>query len=458
MCYTNGEYFVVKGRVIVFFMFVNFSEAEKFLYDLRNAGSKFSLSRMEKLCAYFGNPQKKFSTIHVAGTNGKGSVCAMLEVVLRRACGFKTGLFTSPHLTYLGERIQVGRVAILREKLLSLLLEVRAACCEIFGEPNAEDYPSFFEYMTIIAFLEFSREGVDVALIETGLGGRLDSTNVVSPTLSIITSIALDHTEFLGSTLEEIAAEKAGIIKEKTPVVAGFIPESAMEIIENFSAKKCAPLFKVSDFVKECGLPETSLVGSFQRRNAAAVLLALRVISNASGGKIFGKEFSEDKAKAALLNVDWPARWQEIKLQSSGRLFLDSSHNVEGAEALEENLNALVFSLKSKPAICVGVLGEERAKPILKLISQYASKIILFVPNQPRSLSFEKMEEFIPENFPRDKIFRRKVSDVFSHPFRCFENLNDSAGVIVSTGSIYLAGEVLASLKGEEADGLSDKI
>lgn len=441
---------------------MNFSEAENFLYELRNAGSKFSLSRMEKLCAYFGEPQQKFKSIHVAGTNGKGSVCAMLEAMLRGGFSCKTGLFTSPHLVYLGERIQINRKSISREKLLARILKIRAACAEIFNLDDSENYPSFFEYMTMAAFLEFADEGVDFAIVETGLGGRLDSTNVLKPLLSVITSISLDHTEFLGCSIEEIAAEKAGIIKQKTPLVAGFLPSSAMAAIEKVSDLLSSKIYKAEDFVKECDFPETSLVGNFQKRNAATSLLAMRVLSSENLGKISGIKYSEKSARAELLKVRWPARWQEISLSKKNggqiKLFLDSSHNPEGAAALEENLKTLANSSKNKPAICVGILGKDRAKPILETIASYASKIILFVPKQPRALSFEEMEALIPKDFAREKILRREVEEVFSAPFKCVENFESEISAIVSSGSIYLAGEVLAALSGEKCDGLSDKI
>ena len=199
-----------------------FEAVEDFLYKLRNAGSKFSLERIKLLCANLENPQERFPKIHIAGTNGKGSVCAMLESILRNS-GLKVGMFTSPHLLYLGERIQINRIPISKEKLLEYVAKVRDVCDTLFDISDVENYPSFFELMTAVCFLYFADEHVDVAVIEVGLGGRLDSTNIITPVCSVITSVALDHTEYLGQTIEKIAREKAGIIKPRIPVAIGFL-------------------------------------------------------------------------------------------------------------------------------------------------------------------------------------------------------------------------------------------
>ena len=193
----------------------NFNSVTKFLYSLRNKGSKYGLERIEALAKSITNPEKKSSSIHVAGTNGKGSVCAMLESIYR-ANGYKTGLFTSPHLIRLNERIQISRIPISDLDLATYVTELRDLCDKQFSFDN---YPSFFEFMVAIAFQHFAKEAVDIAIVETGLGGRLDATNILTPKLSIITSIGKDHTDILGDTIEAITREKAGIIKPNTPVL-----------------------------------------------------------------------------------------------------------------------------------------------------------------------------------------------------------------------------------------------
>ncbi|MDR3229133.1 MAG: hypothetical protein LBT53_06960 [Puniceicoccales bacterium] len=189
---------------------------------MRSQGAKFGIGRMRLLAAALGNPERRVPAIHIAGSNGKGSVAAMLEQILRDA-GLRTGLYTSPHLVRLGERVQVNRVPLSDAAVCDYAAELLPIAARL-GDADPADRPSFFEFMTAVAFLEFWRRRVDVAIVETGLGGRLDATNILVPVVSVITSISLEHTEYLGSTLEEVAAEKGGIIKPQTPVALGLLP------------------------------------------------------------------------------------------------------------------------------------------------------------------------------------------------------------------------------------------
>ena len=201
----------------------------EFLYSLRNQGSKFGIERMQEFCKKLQNPQFSFPSIHLAGTNGKGSVCTMLDSIYR-AHGYKVGLFTSPHLIELGERIRVnGKLLSFRqiEEWTDQLMPI----FKTMKEKDPEMRPTFFELMTAIAFLEFKKQKVDLAIIETGLGGRLDSTNVLDPLISVITTVGYDHCEMLGDKLEQIASEKAGIITTVTPVVVGWLKQAARDVV-----------------------------------------------------------------------------------------------------------------------------------------------------------------------------------------------------------------------------------
>ncbi|MBE6414229.1 MAG: bifunctional folylpolyglutamate synthase/dihydrofolate synthase [Verrucomicrobiaceae bacterium] len=427
----------------------NFSEFESmqnFLFELRNAGSKFSLQRIEKLCKLLGNPQQKYSKIHIAGTNGKGSTCAVVESILR-ASGLKTGMFTSPHLLYLGERVQVDRIPISKFDLLRLVAKIRSVADEVFSGEDKSEYPSFFEFMTALAFIYFAEQNVDVAIIEVGLGGRLDSTNIITADVCAITSIALDHTEFLGNTITDIATEKAGIIKNNIPVVVGNLPFEALQVIEKISEEKNAPLYKITDiYPSKNEMPRSSLKGDFQRINAGVAVECARALQKVSDKFSCINEASISKGLATVI---WEARWQKINLSNGATLILDASHNPEGASALESNLQSLK-NAGIKPVIAVGVLGQERAKALLKVISKYARKIVLLVPNQPRALQFDVLESFIDADV---EILRANVNDIF---FNNICSLVSEGETIVSTGSIYLAGEVLGALKSQKADGLSD--
>ena len=425
----------------------DFGELQRFLFDLRNAGSKFSLERIRKISQALGNPEKKYPKIHIAGTNGKGSTCAMLESICRES-GMKTGMYTSPHLLYLGERIQINRVPVGKTRLMELLGRVLKVCDCLFSRADMADYPSFFEVMTAAAFLHFAEEKVDVGIIEVGLGGRLDSTNIITPNISVITTIGLDHTQYLGNTIAEIAAEKAGIIKKSVPVVVGFLPEEAFAAIESAVRRANTRLYSAGDFFKdESEMPKCALEGAYQRRNAAVASLCARVL--ASGGGPF--EGLEAFISTGLERVSWAARWQKIPLKNNATLILDASHNPEGAEALRENLQALKES-GIAPIVTVGVLGRERAKALLSVIAEYAKKIVFLVPDQPRALSFEELEALTPKGVPT---MRAKVQNVYSNG-KCL--VAEDGDVVVSTGSIYLAGEVLSSLYSEPKDSMSDLI
>lgn len=431
----------------------DFQSALDFVCDLRNAGSKFSLDRIRKFAEAFGNPHLKYPVIHVAGTNGKGSVCAMLERILR-ARGVKTGMFTSPHLVSIGERIQINRRELSRGEILRRIRSIRETADKIFDPSDRAAYPSFFEYMTVLAFCAFAEAKVDAAVVEVGLGGRLDSTNIVSPDICVITSIGLDHTALLGGTCEKIAAEKAGIIKKSVPVVCGFVPDEAFGVIRARAEEVGAPFYDVRDyFPDENSLPETSLFGKFQRRNAAVALLCARVLRGRADMGESAKIFSlldESSARRALLDVSWAARWQKIPLANGATLILDSSHNEEGARTLECNLRSLGGE---KPVIAVGVLGEERAVPLFKVISKYAKKILLLVPRQPRALGFGELRKCAGGcNAPIEEC---EVEKLFKNGFKC--PAVGKGETIVSTGSIYLAGEILAALSGKIPDGLSDR-
>jgi len=215
-------------------LFTSYAAVQDYLFSLKACGVKFGIDRMGVLVEALDHPERRYPVIHVAGTNGKGSVSAMLDAVLH-AAGWRTGLYTSPHLVKLGERVQVDRRLLTEQEIVAYTDELRP----VAGNPalfSAADHPSFFEFMTAMAFLQFARRQVDVALVEVGLGGRLDATNVVQPEVAAITSIGLDHCDMLGDRIELIAEEKAGIIKPGCPVVLGRMPAVAEEVIRAIAA------------------------------------------------------------------------------------------------------------------------------------------------------------------------------------------------------------------------------
>ena len=412
---------------------LDYPATKAYLLGLKSTGAKYGIDHMRVLAARLGHPERAYPVIHVAGTNGKGSVCAMLDAMHRRM-GRTVGMYTSPHLVFLGERVQVNRQPLSPEELCRYVELVRPHA-EAMAKDDPINIPSYFEFMTAAAFLRFKEAKVDVALIEVGLGGRLDATNVVQPQLCVITSIGFDHMDYLGDTLEKIAVEKAGIIKPGVPVVIGRLPPEAEEPIRAIAKERGAPMHSVCEVFGENvkAYPHTRLAGSFQRLNAATAILATRVIEKTL-------PVNESARDAALAEVDWPARWQKFSLSDGRTLILDASHNLEGAQTLDENLASLRKETSRAPIIIVGALGEHRAKALLDVAARYAREIILLQPNQPRATEFEVLEKLVPANFS-GVVKRSRVAEIFSKPGECA--LGNFGETIVATGSIYLLGEIL---------------
>lgn len=333
---------------------MNYSEAIQFLYDLRLFGAKFGLENTFKLAELMGNPQNRLRFIHVAGTNGKGSTCAMLESIYR-AAGLRVGLFTSPHLVSFRERIQVNRELIGEDDVVRLVEELRAKSSAGFqpaGLTSVPDrsfqtggtdaaptrtqeactalHPTFFEAVTMMALKHFAEQQCDVVIWETGLGGRLDATNIVTPLASVITNISFDHQQWLGNTLAEIAAEKAGIIKPGIPVITATDVPEALAVIEKMAQARHAPLTKVNS---EFRIPnsELSLLGEHQKVNAGLALATVEVLQKHI-------PVAGEAIQTGLRTINWAGRLQLVSLPDGRRILLDGAHNVAGAKALRESL------------------------------------------------------------------------------------------------------------------------
>ena len=419
-----------------------YTETLDYLYALKNRGSKYGIDRMRLLVEALGHPERTFPVIHVAGTNGKGSVCAMLEALYREN-GYKVGFFSSPHLVHLGERAQVNRQILSAEEVVRYTEQLKPIAAEL-GKDDSDLHPTFFEFITAMAFLRFAAESVEIACIETGIGGRLDATNVVDPELSIITTISLDHTEMLGDTLAAIAGEKAGIIKAGKPVLMGKLPVEAEAVIRQVAQERGSKLYALSErFPDTAALPETNLEGDFQRWNAALAVYATEIL----------QARFPIRSTAALHNVDWAGRWQ--KLQVDGRtLILDASHNPEGVAELDKNLQTLVANEGRSPIIIAGTLGEDRAKSLMPVVSRHAAELYLVTPKQDRAMP----TAFLKSCLQRDAV-ETELAALFPTPDRC--EVGQPGDTIVLTGSIYLIGEALERIQGvtaQDGSGLQDKV
>jgi len=328
---------------------------------------KADLTATHNLAQYLNNPEKNFKSVHVAGTNGKGSTSHMLASVFQEA-GYKTGLYTSPHLKDFRERIKINGEMI-SEKYVSDFVEENKS----FFENNQL---SFFEMTVGLAFDYFRNEKVDIAIIEVGMGGRLDSTNIITPEVSVITNIGLDHTQFLGSTLEKVAMEKAGIIKRGVPVVIGETLSVTKPVFMKVASEKMAPITfaensAVSDYISD-------LKGIYQQKNIKTVLATLKILQK-QGWKI-SEENIKNGIRKTVKNTGLRGRWQI--LQERPKVVCDTGHNKEGLQLVMEQLAKEDFHHLH---IVLGVVSDKNLETILPLFPKNATYYFC-KPNIPRGL------------------------------------------------------------------------
>ena len=413
----------------------DYAAVRDFLYAQKAHGTKFGIDRMTALAGAIGHPERRTPAIHIAGTNGKGSVAAMVESILR-AAGWKTGLFTSPHLVHLGERVQVNRVPLGEADILQYMAELRPVADGIAAaDPNLR--PSFFEYLAAMAWLEFARQRCDLAIFEVGLGGRLDATNILEPEVSVITSIGLDHCEILGNEIAQIAGEKAGIIKPARPVVMGRVPPAAEARIRAVATERGAPLVSVREKYGDAieNYPPCGLLGDYQRWNAATAVETVRALDA-------GWRISDAMIAQGLRDVRWAGRWERRRVKDR-TVILDASHNAEGATVLDANLAQLVAETGRRPIVVTGVLGLERARALLPVIGRHAREVYLVALAEPRACPVDDLRSCLPSNFA-GRVAEGRVEKIFPLPGTC--TLGEPGDVIVVTGSIHLLGSVAARL------------
>lgn len=366
---------------------MNYEEALEYIHGVSWTFCKPGLERISELCERLSHPEKKLKFIHIAGTNGKGSTSAMLDSVLR-AAGYKTGLYTSPYIRVFNERMRIDGENISDTELASLTEYIKPIAEQM------EDKPTEFELITALAFEYFSRHNCDVVILEAGMGGRLDSTNIIDTSvLSIITGIALDHTAFLGDTVEKIAFEKAGIIKSGVPVLYGGEDCTAREVIESVAREKGSPFFYVDrsslsvnsfsldgsdfDFVGYKNL-KIKLLGSYQLKNASLVLRAVELLRDG------GFEISDNALREGFSFAKWQGRF-EILSREPLTIF-DGAHNPQGVESAVESIKEY---FDKKVCLVTGVLKDKDYSYIAKMLSTVANRAFTFTPDSPRALDAE---------------------------------------------------------------------
>jgi dihydrofolate synthase/folylpolyglutamate synthase len=405
------------------------------MYNLRRFGIKLGLGTIQTLLAELGNPQNSFQSIHIAGTNGKGSVASTLAAVLI-AAGYRVGLYTSPHLIRFNERICIDNQPIDDDAVIESYRAVRSV-------GGLRRQATFFEYTTAMALYQFGHSQVDWAVIETGMGGRLDATNIINPEVSIITNISLEHRAYLGNTIAQIASEKGGIIKPNTPVVTGIRQPRALAVIEGIAAHKKAPLFRLTKEFRVRRTPketfsyfgidnhwkrmQTGLVGDHQIENAALVLSACELINRKSA------KITIEKIRSAMVDNRWPGRLEVVS--NDPMVILDGAHNIVAAKTLARYLRSRIK--KDDLTMVVGILDDKPYRAMLTILLPVCKRVILTRPRIDRALNPRRLATLAGQIVDQVEIMP-EVGTAFRY---AINNAKPGETVCVA-GSLYVVGEV----------------
>jgi len=420
---------------------VDYKEAMDYLHGTYKFGSRLGLQRIQTLLEFLGNPHKDLKYVHIAGTNGKGSIASFVFNILKEA-GYNTGLFTSPYIQRFSERIKINDTEIENESIARILTIIKEKISQMQNEGH--EHPTEFEILTAMAFIYYKENNCDIVVLEVGIGGDIDSTNVIEKSqVSVITTISYDHMDLLGNTLEEIATRKSGIIKQNGKVVVYPQCEEVIEVIEKVCSNKNATLHKVSaesivenhsgldgqifDFESLKNI-KISMLGKHQILNAAVAIKAINVLAD-NGFKI-----TDEAIKTGLLKAKWPGRLEIVNREPL--FILDGAHNIQGTDNLIKNLKNLLQNKKF--IFIVGVLKDKEYEAMLLKFIPFASKFFTVTPqNTPRGMKSEDLAEFI-------KIYHENVQAFDSVGDAINEAINtiSSDEVICAFGSLYYIGEV----------------
>lgn len=416
---------------------MTYQEALTYIHSISWRGSKPGLERISGMMEQLGNVQEDLKFIHIAGTNGKGSVSAMLSSVLT-AVGYRTGLFISPYIMRFNERMQVNGMPISDEELAEIIAEVQPV-----AESMAER-PTEFEIITAAAFLWFARQKCDIVVLETGLGGRLDATNLISKNVcAVITNLGMDHTEYLGNTLGEIAGEKCGILKPGCPVVAYRSAPEAMKVIRARAKELECPV-RTADFGKIKALsadlqgqtfqykqfPELTvhLLGAHQLKNAAVALETISVLRKA------GWEIPDEAVVQGMDATRWPGRFEV--LQDNPLVIVDGAHNPQGVESL---IAAVKEYLPGQHIVCVtGVLADKDWKPMMDRLKTVVSDFVAVTPDSPRALGNVRLARYLTDR----EHWVSVADDVEKGLTGALERAKATGGMVLACGSLYMAADV----------------
>ena len=440
---------------------MNYNEALEYIYNTSKYGSKLGLQNITELLKRLGDPQESFPSVHIAGTNGKGSVSVMITSMLKQA-GYRVGMFVSPYLERFTERIQINFQEIPEDALVNLIELVRE---QINGMvEDGFNHPTEFEIVTALGFLWFARQKVDIAVVEVGLGGRLDATNVIKPLVSVITSISYDHTHILGSSLSDIAYEKGGIIKSGVPVVSYPQPEEAEKVIAALAEKRGCFYHLVStdqvrercsffheqhfDFTWKTAKWENltiSLSGKHQQLNAACALSCIMILKES------GYNVPNEAIYTGLKYARWPGRLEMVRTNPA--ILLDGAHNPSGAAVLADTVKQ--YFKDKKIHLLLGILQDKDVESVTKTLCNIADCVTITQSSSPRSTPSEELA-FIAKKYHWDVKVCPNLEDAIIHGLRWTqqgvkegEGRTDDRMLIIS-GSLYLIGEARTILINEK--------
>ena len=418
------------------------------LLALEAFGIKLGLGNMQVLVTALEHPDRAYATIHVAGTNGKGSVCAMVERTLR-AAGYRTGLYTSPHLDRLEERIALDGEPVDTARFEAAAGRVLSVVDAARADGRLTVSPTFFEVTTAIALDIFREAGVDVAVIEVGLGGRFDATNIITPVVGAITSIAFDHERHLGSTLGLIASEKAGIAKPAVPLVVGALPAEAMAVVEEAARGAGATVVEAEGAVEVVGIQrgrarihpvpwpglpafDLSLLGRHQIQNATTAVRLLAVLRDRAGFQVTGEAVG-----LGLTTARWPARLEWLRLPHGGTLLIDAAHNPAGAEALASYLED---AGEGPLPVVLAAMQDKDIAGMVRPLGRRASRFITTGVDLPRAFDAEALAGRVAEVLPDAIVAPMPVAAA------AIASALGDRGRAVAAGSIYFVGPLRARL------------
>ena len=414
-----------------------------YLFGLGQFGIKFGLENMFAIVGRLGHPERTFRSIHIAGTNGKGSVTAMIDAGLR-AAGHRSARYTSPHLVDLAERFVIDGRPVAADKMLAAVADVQSAIEELLAEGVLQAHPTFFEVTTAVAFELFRRAGVDAAVLEVGLGGRLDATNVIKPVATAITSIAYDHQQYLGSTLAEIATEKAGIIKPRVPMVVGDLEPEAFTAVAGIARDRGAPLIRAAEGVtitrrgsntialrtpaRDYGDITMGLAGAHQIGNA---LVAVRILELMDAQ---GMAVPPEAVASALARPSWPGRIDLRRIADGREILFDAAHNPAGAAALASYLREL--QTDRLPLVFAG-MHDKDLEGMLRALLPVVGPIVVTRASNRRSADPEQLRELAHRIAPETSV------TVAGSPAEALDIAWRTSTRIIVAGSIFLLGDVM---------------